>query len=64
MTPPISVFVFPATNLLVIRKMVCTRCIGGANVDNIFNEHYIARSYNAISTGAPTQFKLSVGYDF
>ncbi|MCG7567956.1 TonB-dependent siderophore receptor [Pseudoalteromonas sp. CnMc7-15] len=36
------------------------------NVDNIFNEHYIASSYNAMWAypGAPTQFKLSVGYDF
>ena len=36
------------------------------NVDNIFNEKYIASSYNALWAypGAPTQFKLGVSYDF
>ena len=36
------------------------------NVDNVFDEQYIASSYNALWAypGAPTQFKLGVSYDF
>ncbi|UJX25527.1 TonB-dependent siderophore receptor [Pseudoalteromonas sp. CF6-2] len=36
------------------------------NVDNVFDEEYIASSYNALWAypGAPTQFKLAVSYDF
>ena len=36
------------------------------NVDNVFDESYIASSYNALWAypGAPTQFKLGISYDF
>ena len=36
------------------------------NVDNVFDESYIASSYNALWAypGAPTQFKLGITYDF
>ncbi|WP_404341757.1 TonB-dependent siderophore receptor [Pseudoalteromonas mariniglutinosa] len=36
------------------------------NVDNVFDESYIASSYNALWAypGAPIQFKLGVSYDF
>ncbi|MBE0377209.1 TonB-dependent siderophore receptor [Pseudoalteromonas prydzensis] len=36
------------------------------NLDNIFDETYIASSYNALWAypGAPTQFKLGISYDF
>ncbi|MBB1292326.1 TonB-dependent siderophore receptor [Pseudoalteromonas sp. SR41-4] len=36
------------------------------NIDNIFDESYIASSYNALWAypGSPTQFKLGISYDF
>jgi iron complex outermembrane receptor protein len=37
-----------------------------ANIDNLFDESYIASSYNELWAypGAPTQFKLGLTYDF
>ncbi|WOT05209.1 TonB-dependent siderophore receptor [Shewanella youngdeokensis] len=61
-------FILPSYQLvgLFLNAYVTEKFSVAVNIDNLFDEHYIASSYSAlwVVPGEPRNFKISVKYDF